>query len=150
MSVVDQVARLAEAGVARAAGITRSELAGHAAALPEVPGAIVAIHPALAPPSRLAGLLRYEGRAGFVVEDMTDLDEFAPIDALAIPDLPLYLVHDPTRGDGLRNCTPVEALAAIRERELREAAVRLGLAEDAVEYGVIDQVIASRKAATVG
>lgn len=45
---------------------------------------------------------------------MTDVDDFAPISGLAIPDRPLYLVFRPTRGDELRNASPVEALAAIR------------------------------------
>ena len=41
--------------------------------------------PALRPPGRLAGLLRHGGRPGFVVADMTDVDDFAPINGLAIP-----------------------------------------------------------------
>jgi hypothetical protein len=114
MSVVDQVARLVAAGLPRVAGISAAELAAHAAALPEVPGAIVAVHPTLATPGQLAPLLRHGDRPGFVVEDMTDVDSFEPIDDLAVPDLPLYLVHGPTRGDELRNTTPVEALAVIQ------------------------------------
>ena len=66
----------------------------------------VAVHPRLAPPGRLAGLLRHGGPPGFVVADMTDVDQFAPIEGVAIPDLPLYLVLDPTRGDELRNTSP--------------------------------------------
>ena len=114
MSLVDQVAALVAAGVPEAAGISPAELAAHAAALPEVSGAVLAVHPSLAAPGRLAGLLRHGGRPGFVVADMTDVDDFAPINGLAIPDLPLYLVLGPTRGDELRNASPVEALAAIR------------------------------------
>ncbi|MGB7982625.1 MAG: DUF5701 family protein [Candidatus Nanopelagicales bacterium] len=114
MSLVDQVAALVTAGVPEAAGISPAKLAAHAAVLPEVSGAVLAVHPSLAPPGRLAGLLRHGGRPGFVVADMTDVDDFAPISGLAIPDLPLYLVLHPTRGDELRNASPVEALAAIR------------------------------------
>lgn len=114
MSLVEQLAALVTAGVPDAAGIRAAELAAHAAVLPQVPGAVLAIHPSLAAPGRLAGLLRHGGRPGFVVADMTDVDDFAPIDGLAIPDLPLYLVLGPTRGDGLRNASPVEALDAIR------------------------------------
>jgi hypothetical protein len=79
-----------------------------------VPGAIVVIHPSLAPPGLLVPLLRHGGRPGFVVQDMTDVDEFDPIDEVAVPDMPLYLVHGPTRGDELRNTTPDEALPSIR------------------------------------
>lgn len=114
VSLVDQVAALVAAGVPGAVGISPAELAAHAAMLPEVPGAVLAVHPNLAAPGRLAGLLRHGGRPGFVVADMTDVDDFAPIDGLAIPDAALYLVLDPTRGDELRNASPVEALAAIR------------------------------------
>ena len=113
MSLVDQVAALVAAGVPEAAGISPAELAARAAALPEVPGALLAVHPSLAAPGRLAGLLRHGGRPGFVVADMTDVDDFTPISGLAIPELPLYLVLGPTRGDELRNASPVEALAAI-------------------------------------
>ena len=114
VSLVDHVAALVAAGVPEASGISPAELAAHAAVLPEVPGAVLAVHPSLAAPGRLAGLLRNEGRPGFVVADMTDVDDFAPISGLATPDLPLYLVLGPTRGDELRNASPVEALAAIR------------------------------------
>jgi len=111
--LVDQIAALVAAGVPEAAGISPAELAAHAGALPEVPDAILAVHPSLAAPGRLAGLLRHGDRPGFVVADMTDVDDFAPISGLAIPDLPLYQVLGPNRGDDLRNASPVEALAAI-------------------------------------
>lgn len=114
MSLVDQVAALVASGVPEAAGISPAELAEHAAALPEVSGAILAVHPSLAAPGRLAGLLRFGEHPGFVVADMTDVDDFAPISGLAIPGLPLYLVLGPSRGDELRNTSPMEALAAIR------------------------------------
>jgi hypothetical protein len=109
--VRDQVDRLVAAGVAEVAGVSAAELVALAAALPQVPGALLAVHPSL------AGLLRHGGRAGFVVEDMTDVGEFTAIDAVVVPDLPLYLVVDPTRGDELRNTTPVQGLAAIHGAE---------------------------------
>jgi hypothetical protein len=83
VAVQDQVDRLIAAGVPDAAGLRAVELAAHAAALPTLPGAVLAVHHDLAPPSRLAGLLRLGGRAGFVVEDMTDVDQFAPVEGLA-------------------------------------------------------------------
>ena len=114
MSLGSQVERLIAAGVPAAAGISGVELAAHAGVLPQVPGAVLAVHPSLVPPGRLAGLLRHRGRAGFVVEDMTDVDQFAAIDGVVVPDLPLYVVADPTRGDELRNTTPIQGLDAIR------------------------------------
>lgn len=110
----DQVSRLIAAGVPEVAGVSAAELAAHAAALPRVPGAVLAVHPALASPGTLAGLLRHGGRAGFVVEDMTDVDQFTAIEGVELPDRPLYVVADPTRGDELRNTTPVAALAEIQ------------------------------------
>jgi hypothetical protein len=112
--VIEQVDRLIAAGVAQAAGVSARELAAHAAGLPDVPGAVLAVHPRLASPSQLAPLLRRDGRAGFVVEDMTDVDAFAPIDGVDVPDLPVYLLADPVRGDDLRTTTPIEGLARIR------------------------------------
>jgi hypothetical protein len=112
--VLEQVDRLIAAGVAEVAGISAKELAAHATDLPDVSGAVLAVHPRLASPSRLAPLVRRRGRPGFVVEDMTDVDAFAPIDGLEVPDLPLYLLTDPVRGDDLRATTPIEGLAAIR------------------------------------
>ncbi len=113
MSVGGQVDRLVAAGVPEAAGISAAEFAAHGDGLPELPGAVLAIHPSLAPPSRLAGLLRHGSRPGFVVEDMTDVDDFAAIDGVSVPEQLLYLVLGPTRGDELRSATPVEALVAI-------------------------------------
>jgi hypothetical protein len=109
-----QVDRLIAAGVPAAAGISEAELSAHAAVLPPAPGAVLAVHPRLVPPGRLAELLRHGSRAGFVVEDMTDVDQFVAIGGLVVPDLPLYLVVDPTRGDELRNTTPVQGLDAIQ------------------------------------
>lgn len=74
--------------------------------------ALLAISPALVPASALAPLMRRGDKAGFVVEDMTDVDRFAPAD-IDVPDGPLYLVADPQRGDGMADWSPEEALPAI-------------------------------------
>ena len=74
--------------------------------------ALLALDPALAPPSALAPLMRRGERAGFVVEDMTDVDAFAPT-GVELPDSPLYLVHAPDRGDEFENASPAEALEAL-------------------------------------
>lgn len=74
--------------------------------------ALLAIDPALAPPSALAPLMRRGERPGFVVEDMTDVDAFAPT-GLDLPEAPVYLVQAPDRGDEFENASPAEALEAI-------------------------------------
>ena len=59
---------------------------------------LVVAHPDLAPASTLAPLLRLKGKAGFVVADMTDVDEFAPIPSVVLPDAPRYVLRDVDRG----------------------------------------------------
>ena len=153
--VTAQVDRLICTGVPEVAGISAAQLADHAAALPDVPGAVLAVHPRLTPPGRLAGLLRHGHRSGFVVEDMTDVDEFNPIDGMTVPDLPLYLVLDPARGDQLRNTSPVEALAALRSAGRTPLTLNEGISwllqhPDLLEPGACFMTIGSRKATTAG
>jgi hypothetical protein len=114
-AITDQLERLVSLGVPRLAGLAADDLPSLAADLtPHAnPSSLVVVHPGLVPPSRLAGLLERDGRPGFVVEDMTDLDDFAPVDPVVVPDRPLYLVDDVTRGDEMRNWTPEEAMTAI-------------------------------------
>ena len=116
MTASHQLNRLLEAGVADAAGLSAAELTAHAQALPDEPGAIIAVHPALVPARRLAELLRHHDKPGFVVGDLTDLEEFGPIPAVSIPDRPLYLIYDVQRGDEMRNWSPNDALPAITEQ----------------------------------
>ena len=54
------------------------------------------------------------GKPGFVVEDMTDVDEFRPIEAATPPSDLVYVVDDPQRGDDMANWSPDEALPALR------------------------------------
>jgi hypothetical protein len=116
MSLTDQLKRLLDAGVADVTGVSPTELAAYVATLPDDPGAVLAINPTLASAHQLATLLRHNDKPGFVVHDMTDLDQFVPIGDLAIPEHPLYLLHDLDRGDDMRNWSPNEALPAITGR----------------------------------
>ncbi len=113
MSIANQLQRLINLGVANLAGITADELRTRASRLPEEPNAILTVHPELVPASRLETLLTHHDKSGFVVSDMTDLDEFTPIDAAKVPNAPLYLLNDINRGDDMRNWSPDEALPAI-------------------------------------
>lgn len=107
--------RLVDAGLAGLADLTPSAIAALAERLPDEPGAVVAVHPSLVPARELATLLRRQDKPGFVVTDMTDLEDFAPLETIEIPDGSLYLVHDVDRGDGMRNWSPNEALPAIAQ-----------------------------------
>lgn len=66
-----------------------------------------------APATALAPLMEREGKCGFVVPDMTDLDDFAPIETAPLPEGPLYLMSRISRGDDMLNWTPNEALPRI-------------------------------------
>ncbi|MGX1851625.1 DUF5701 family protein [Streptomyces sp. NBC_01456] len=116
-----QAERLIERGVHKIAGLSAAELHAfaEAAETAEAPagggrgGALLAVHPDHAPASALAPLLRREGTPGFVVTDMQDVDLFTPLDTLALPDAPLYLVTGLDRGDAMANWSPNEALPAL-------------------------------------
>jgi hypothetical protein len=112
-SVPEQAERLIELGVHRMAGLPADrvrEAVGHA-----VGPALLVAHHRITPASTLAPVLNHAGRPGFIVSDMTDVDDFAPIVSVEIPETPLYLVHDLDRGDAMLNWSPDEALPAIAD-----------------------------------
>lgn len=87
---------------------------GAAAGTAEAGDGLLVLHPDYAHAALLAALLEREGKRGFVVVDMPDLDEFCPIESAALPSSgPAYVVQDMDRGDHLANWTPDEALTAI-------------------------------------
>ena len=107
----EQAERLVALGVHERAGLSAADLRAAARAADD--GALLVVSPALAPPSVLAPLLRLDGREGFVVEDMTDVDAFAPIEEVDVPEGPVYAVAGLDRGDAMANWSPDEALPAI-------------------------------------
>jgi hypothetical protein len=113
VSLRGQLDRLIELGLPGLAGAGESVLADSIGDLAEETGVVLAVHPSLVPPSRLVTLLDRDGRPGFVVGDMTDVNQFTPVPEIRVPDRPLYLLHDPDRGDHLRNSTPGEAAPTI-------------------------------------
>ena len=151
-TLTHQVERLVSLGIPRLAGISddglhslASDLTPHASA-----SALVVVHPRLVAASALALLLRRGDRAGFVVEDMTDLDEFVPVAPVSVPDRPLYLIEDVTRGDEMRDWSPDEAMAAILERGRSPLTVSEGISwllqqPELLEPNHCFMTIASRK-----
>jgi hypothetical protein len=109
-----QAERLMELGVPADAGIPAEEFRAFAERHggPDGEGVLLAVHPGRAPASVLAPLLRRADKPGFVVLDMTDVDQFAPY-GVELPDAPLYLVAGPDRGDRMANWSPEEALPAL-------------------------------------
>ncbi|MFJ9693362.1 DUF5701 family protein [Kitasatospora sp. NPDC101183] len=111
-----QAERLVELGVHETAGLSAAELWAFAEAAEGeggAEGALLCVHPDRAPASALAPLLRADGKPGFVVVDMPDVDLFAPLDTVAVPDAPLYLLTGLDRGDHMANWSPDEALPAL-------------------------------------
>lgn len=120
--VADQAERLVALGLHTVAGLGADELRTAAAdlAATAAAGALLVVDPRLVPPSALAPLLRLPARdgekEGFVVVDMQDVDRFAPIEGIEVPDGPLYVVAAPDRGDDLANWSPDEALPELTAR----------------------------------
>jgi Family of unknown function (DUF5701) len=110
--IPDQVERLISLGIHRDAGLSVDWLRN--AARRSDAGLFVIRHD-LAPPSLLADALTVNGEKGFVVSDMTDVDEFLPIASVDLPATPVYLLRDLRRGDEMADSSPDEALPAIEE-----------------------------------
>lgn len=117
---------------------------------------LLAVHPSLVPVARLAELMTREGRAGFVVVDMVDLADFTPIDDItstagfSVPDAPLYLVGDVTRGDDLLGWTPDDAGPELAARGRTPLTISEGVSwllqqPEVLEPGACFMCIGSRK-----
>lgn len=103
--LTDQAERLIHLGVHHLAGVAAADVR-RAAATTEQSGALLVLRDAR--PSALAPLLERHGRPGFVVADMGDVDDVAPVEGLDLPRTATYGAHDLDRGDGLLGRTPTE------------------------------------------
>lgn len=111
-SLAAQADRLVALGLHDVAGVTPERLRDAVGRAGATEGLLV-VHPDRVPPSVLAPLLRLGDRSGFVVEDMTDVDAFAPIPGAEPPSSAFYLLTGLERGDEMANWSPDEALPAI-------------------------------------
>ncbi|MGC0271823.1 DUF5701 family protein [Pseudactinotalea sp. Z1739] len=107
-STAAQAENLIALGVPELLRLDAEQVRGLAAdALPEAEtGPPLLVLPG-APVPKLAALMRRGTKPGFVVQDMTDVDDFTPT-GVEVPETP-YLLTDPDRGDHLRNASPAEA-----------------------------------------
>ena len=142
----EQAERLIELDIHRIAGVSADRLRS----VPDTAGSLLAVHPELAPASVLAPLVRLNSKRGFVVTDMADVDEFAPIASVALPDAPLYLLQDVDRGDAMANWSPDEALPAIEAARRTPLTLTEGLhwvlqQPEALARGHCFMTIASRR-----
>lgn len=169
-SLSAQAQRLVDLGVPELAGISAETLSGYAAALASsiraLPATaasadqgagrvVLAVHPSLVSTARLATLLRREGKAGFVVVDMSDLADFTPTDDVHVPDAPLYLVGDVTRDDDMLDWTPTDAHAELGRRARTPLTISEGVSWLLQEPGMLEpgrcfMCIGSRKKKATG
>jgi len=105
LSLIDQADRLIGVDVHRHAGLSASRLRAIAAGAAGQSGLLV-VDPRLVPASQLAPLIRQSDKPGFVVTDMSDVDEFEPV--VELPNSPVYLLEDVDRGDHYANWSPNE------------------------------------------
>lgn len=113
-------------------------------------GAILAIHPRLAPAADLAPLLRRSDKPGFVVVDLTDLADFVPVPDVTIPDRPLYWLEGIDRGDDLRDWSAEEAAPELASRGRSPLTIHEGISwllqrPEVLEPNACFMTIGSRK-----
>jgi hypothetical protein len=113
-SVPEQADRLISLGVHDTAGL-RAQWLREVARRCNVEGGLLVVRPDLAPASAVVDALSVNGRRGFVVSDMSDVDEFTAIPSIEPPSAAVYLVHGLDRGDTMANWSPDEALPAIED-----------------------------------
>ncbi len=148
-SLADQVDRLVANGIPELTGIPAEALRDFAEAHgADHTNALLVINREHARPSQLASLLTRAGKPGFVVADMTDVDDFAPTDVEA-PDAAIYLVHDLDRGDHLANWSPAEAIPEIAGRDRSPVLLHEGIfwvlqSPDVLERNLCFMTVGSR------
>jgi hypothetical protein len=119
-----QVANLVEKGYPEIAGLTERRFLQHVRPLKDelhqvaVSGEghapfVIVLDVALAPPLDAAARLRLGDKPGFTDMTAEDLDRFAPIAGVDLPDSPAYLMADIDTGTSLLNVTPEHALPVI-------------------------------------
>ena len=145
-----QLSRLVELGVHHLAGHALEAFTALGRSVELGPDGVLVVHPSLVAASHLAPLLSRAGKSGFVVEDMTDLDEFRTVPGLKVPDAPLYTIGPVDRGDDLRNWSPDEAIVEMTARGRRPLTVSEGISwllqqPDQLEPNFCFMTIASRK-----
>ncbi|MGD7003435.1 DUF5701 family protein [Corynebacterium halotolerans] len=156
MDIITQAEKLVELGVPELAGMSPDEFRVAAAEADGGDGpSLLVVGPSLVPASRLAPLLQHAGKPGFVVTDMTDLDDFGPLPELDVPVSGLYTISKVTRGDDLLNWSPAEALPELLGRDRRPLTVNEGISwllqePEQLETGKCFMTIATRKPARRG
>jgi hypothetical protein len=147
--VNEQAERLIALGAHEIAGLSAEELRVAVGRETPHPDALVVIDPVRAPASGLVPLLESGGERGFVVVDMPDVDDFAPIEQITLPPGPVYLLEGLDRGDHMANWSSDEALPAISAADRTPLTVGEGIhwllqRPDVLERGHCFMTIGSR------
>jgi len=153
--IASQLHRLVQLGVPALAGYSEDDFISMGKSLSGTQHGLLVVHPSLVVPSVLAPLLVRDGKPGFVVGDMDDLDQFEPIEGVSIPDKPLYVIGAIDRGDDMRDWSPEEALLEITNRGRRPLTVSEGISwllqqPNALASNKCFMTIASRKRKSKG
>ena len=82
--LAEQAERLIDLGAHQIGGLTAAHLR-HRAGRARFDGGLLVMHPVGVPASKLAPLIQREGKRGFVVTDMRDVDDFAPTRPVTLP-----------------------------------------------------------------
>ena len=135
-SLTDQARRLVELGVHDLAGVSSDDLLAVASAAPSTSAGELIVTGA--PASALTPLLRLDGPAGFVVEDMTDVDDFRPTPEAVVPGR-VHTVAGLDRGDAHRDRTPEETLPVLLGAGRSPLTVEEGLHWALVDPGVLER-----------
>lgn len=155
--IAAQLERLIDLGVPGLAGVSVPDfrsLCPDSAATSD-PHPLLAVHPSLVPARRLIEAVSINGRKGFLVTDMQDVDDFVPTADVAVPDDPLYLVAGLDRGDDMANWSPEEAAVEIAARGRSPLTLNEGLSWLVQDPGALERnhcfmTIASRKPKVTG
>lgn len=110
---------------------------------------VLVITKQLVPAASSMSLTELNGKPGFVTDDFDDVDQFAPIESVEIPDGGAYVVFDVDRGAGYLNVRPNDALASITAAGRSPLTVDEGIAfitqfPDSLEKNNCFSLLASR------
>jgi hypothetical protein len=126
---------LGDQGLRQVVGALRPTVVARTSAMPApAPSAVpfvVVLAPRLTPPARTMPLIIRGARSpkpGFVSPDTADIDRFAPIDGVEMPDADAYLLLDVHRGDEYLSWRPDDALPEITGRGRTPLTVHEGIA----------------------
>jgi hypothetical protein len=138
-----QVGVLLQKGYPKAAGLTATEFMEHVDPLREtladladadprieagsIPFVIV-VKRDLVPGDHAVRLVERRGKPGFSVLDPDDLERFAPVEGLSLPDGSAYLAVDIDTGTDTLNVTPDDALRLIETRDRSPLTIDEGIA----------------------